>query len=153
MKWRGLDLSQEPKIYTTECVQFGDSPAAAITAIAIKETANSYQHIDPDAADKIKNDSYVDDFATGALTPDAAETLKKNITEILAKGGFHIKGFVTSGVDSEGSLALLGAGEFGRVLGIGYHPTTDEFSVIVRVTLRCENVSRPEQRGNCKIDI
>ena len=135
VKWRGVNLDIEPKIYGTEVVQFGDKPAAAITATAIKQTAELYEYIDPVAAEKLKNDSYVDDIATGDKTTAQAKMLMKNIEAILAKGGFHLKGFVLSGDDTESSVALMGSGEVGRVLGVGWCPATDEICVVVRIYL------------------
>ena len=131
--WRDMKLDEEPKIYGTETVAFGDRPAAAITTVAIKETAEIYAHIDEVAAQKIKEDMYVDDIVTGSTNVDKVETLKVNIKAILEKGGFHIKGFVMSGDTSEDLLSLLGTGEIGRVLGVGYDPTKDEFAVKVRI--------------------
>ena len=133
--WRSMKLDEDPKTYGTETVAFGDRPAAAITTVALKETAELYKYIDNSAAEKIKEDMYVDDIATGGLTKEEVEILKRNIIAILAKGGFRIKGFVMSGDSCEVSLSLLGSGEIGRVLGIGWDPTRDEFCVRVRINL------------------
>ena len=133
--WRDMKLDEEPKTYGTETVAFGDRPSAAITTVAIRETAELYKHIDETAAQKIKEDMYVDDIATGASTTAEVEVLKKNITAILGKGGFRIKGFVMSGDTSEESLGLLGSGDVSRVLGICYDPERDEFYVIIRINL------------------
>ena len=131
--WRDMQLSESPKTYVTEVVAFGDRPAAAITAVAIKETASLYSYIDENAAQKIKNDMYVDDLTSGVDKREEVESTKTNITRILEKGGFRIKGFVVSGDSSEEALSVLGAGEVGRVLGVGWDPTKDEFCIRVRV--------------------
>ena len=78
-----MDLESEVKTYGSETLAFGDKPAAAISATALKETAELYKHIDNEAATKIKEDMYVDDIATGADTIEEASELKKNITAIL----------------------------------------------------------------------
>ena len=52
-----------------------------------------------------------------------------------AKANFKVKGFVRSGDNSERSLSLLGTGELGRVLGVGWDPKKDVFSVIVKINL------------------
>ena len=135
VKWRNMKLDETPKIYGTEVVQFGDKCAAAITTVAMRETAHLFKHIDEEAADKILHESYVDDFATGAEDTAKTKKLTANITLILAKGGFHIKGWTMSGDTSEEHLALLGTGEVGRVLGVGWSPPTDEFSVVVRINI------------------
>ena len=129
--WRNMKMKDRIKTYGTETVTFGDKPAAAISAVAIQETAETFKYIDENAAKKIKQDMYVDDIVTGDTNITKVNMLKNSIKEILAKGGFHIKGFVMSGDTSKENLALLGTGEVGRVLGIGWDPKKDEFAVKV----------------------
>ena len=133
--FRHLKTDEEPKVYGPTRVMFGDRPAAAISAHCIRETADIYKHIDEEASEKIKNDMYVDDLTTGTDDYERLQTLKTNITEILEKGGFQIKGFVTSYDDSPETLALLGTGEIGRVLGIRFDPSKDEFAFVVTINL------------------
>ena len=115
--WRNMNRDEEPKIYGTETVMFGDKSAAAIAAIAVRENVELYKHIDEKAASKIKDDMYLDDVATGDDSIEAAEELEVSIAKMLAKGNFILKGVVKSGDSSEESLALLGTGDVGRVLG------------------------------------
>ena len=129
--FRHLKTDEKPKVYGPTRVMFGDRPAAAISAHCIRETADIYKHIDEQASELIKNDTYVDDLTSGADTIEDIERLKINIVEILEKGGFQIKGFVTSYDDSPETLALLGTGEIGRVLGIRFDPSEDEFAFVV----------------------
>ena len=70
-----MDTNTEPKTYGTETVMFGDKPAAAIAAIALKQTAELHSHIDEGATAKIKDDMYVDDVATGESDNERAEHL------------------------------------------------------------------------------
>ena len=135
MVWRDMKLDQPPKTYGFERVTFGDKPAAAITAVAIQETAKIYSHIDSEATKRIEEDVYADDMATGAESREEIKSLKKSIPEILSRGGFLIKGFVTSGDTAAESLSLLGSGEQGRVLGINWNPTTDELTVSTRINI------------------
>ena len=90
--FRDLDPTKEPKIYGPTRVMFGDRPAAAISTVCIKETAETFKHIDEKAAEMINDDMYVDDLTSGAESTDDIEERKKGITEILIKGGFEIKG-------------------------------------------------------------
>ncbi len=46
-----------------------------------------------------------------------------------------MKGFVTSGDTDERVLAMLGSGEVGRVLGVGWDPRKDVFTVQIRINL------------------
>ena len=126
LKWRGCKTDQPMITYGTNVVQFGDKPAAAIAGVALRKTATLYKAIHEEAAEKIIRDSYVDDIATGTENDDitSADSLKQGIIEILAQGGFKLKGFVTSG-DISAMLSLLGSGEIKRVLGMGYDPPTE----------------------------
>ena len=133
--FRHFDGSEEFKMYGTNVVQFGDRPSAAIAVTAVRKTAEIYSHINPTAAERIIDDSYVDDIATGEDDYESVETLKAGITDILAYGGFKLKGFVTSGDVSDDDLLLLGAGNIGLVLGIGWDPREDVFTVRVSVSL------------------
>ena len=135
MVWRDMQLDQPPKTYGFETVTFGDKPAAIITACAIQETAKTYTHIDPEAARIIEEDLYADDIVTGAETTEEINKLKKSIPEILSKGGFHIKGAVTSGDTSPEALALLGSGDINRVLGMNWNPATDKLTVSTRINI------------------
>ena len=129
------DSMRKFKTYGPTRVMFGDKPAAAITAEAIKETANIYRYIDEDSAEKIENETYVDDMASGANTIEDIKRMKEKIPEILSKGGFRVKGFVTTGDNTKEALSLLGSGDVGRVLGVSWHPKNDEFSVEVNINI------------------
>ena len=123
------------KVYRTNTVQFGDRPAATIASIAVKKTAELYKDDNPKAAQIIIEDSYVDDIATGDENHGMVDAIQEGIEKILEKAGFKVKGFCRSGDSSEASLSLLGTGELGRVLGIGWDPERDWFRVIVRINL------------------
>ena len=66
----------------------------------------------------------------------------------MEKGGFKLKGFVTSGVDCDEALKLLGSGDLGRVLGMGWEPREDVFKIKVRI-----NLSKKYKRGRSSEDI
>ena len=130
-----MKIEESPKVYGPERVMFGDRPAAAISSVAIKETAEIYKHKDEIAARMIQRDMYVDDLSSGVDTKEDVEGCKKKLVEILDKGGFTIKGFVCSYDDAPETLALLGTGEIGRILGIYWDPPKDEFAVIAKINL------------------
>ena len=97
-----MQVDQPPRTYGFERVTFGDKPAGAICAAAIKMTAETYSYVDEDAAMKMQRDAYVDGIATGAETNERIEEMKTGITTILGKGGFAPKGFV-----ADASLCLF----------------------------------------------
>ena len=130
-----MKTDEQPKIYGPVRVMFGDKPAAAISSVAIQETADIYNNINEEASDKIKKDSYVDDVTTGSDSTKETNILKRDMEVILSHGGFKMKGWVQSGDSCEVTLSLLGTGEVGRVLGISWNPTTDVFTTHVRINL------------------
>ena len=135
MLWRFGKTDEPFKTFAVDRVMFGDTPAAAISSIAIRETAEIYKDINEDAAAVIKDDTYVDDITTGRDDMNEVLALKSGITEILSKGGLEVKGFVMSGESSEELISLLGSGEISRILGVTYNPPTDVFSVTVRINV------------------
>ena len=134
--WR-LNEEESWRTFGVTKVMFGDRPAATITSVAIRETADLYKHVNEEAADKIKNDTYVDDVTTGTDDEENIPILKRDIATILHHGGMEMKGFVATGDTSEESRTLLGSGDVGRVLGVNWSPADDVLSVSVRI-----NVSR-----------
>ena len=146
--WRDLDVDVKPKVYGVDTVMFGDKPAAAISATAISQTAEMFKYIDEDAALKIQNDIYVDDITTGASNVADANNLKIKIKEILGLGGFYVKGFVMTGDTAEESISLLGTGEVGRILGIGWIPGEDKFVAKVKI-----NVSKKFKGARREMDL
>lgn len=146
--WRNMNSSEEPKVYGVEVVMFGDTPAAAIADEAVCRSADKGKEIDEVAAEKIKKDRFVDDLATGDKDRESCMKLKESISKILGGCGFKMKGFVMSGDNSEESLSLLGTGEIGRILGIGWKPLEDMFTVKVRI-----NTSKKYKGTRMKPDI
>ena len=94
----------------------------------------------------IKEDTYVDDIATGADTVEAADVLMQNVELILKNGKFNLKGYILSGDTSKEKVELVGSGDVGRVLGVRWCPGTDEICVTVKVFLakKKKGVSRTE---------
>jgi hypothetical protein len=104
--WRHGNLGAPWKIFGFRTVSFGDRPAAALLEIALKKTASMSRELDPEAADRIINDRYVDDLASGG-TPDQVSRVigdereefqcDGTIPTILANGSFRLKVIVSSG--------------------------------------------------------
>ena len=143
---RDLDPSKKVRTYGIERANFGDRPCATIAGTAVRKTAETFEDINPEASKKIIEDSYVDDITTGTEDHRAAETLKTGIQEILKRGGFKIKGFITSGDKS--SQHLLPSGGMESVLGVWWNPEEDVFRVKVRI-----NLSRKERQARTSKDL
>ena len=105
--WRDMKTSEKVKVYGPETVMFGDRPAAAITSVAIRQTAEIYKHVDELSAQMLQTDLYVDDLTSGVDEKESIERVKQKVPEILSKGGFSVKGFICSYDDAPETLALL----------------------------------------------
>ncbi len=60
--WRDIDTSRQPDTYIIQTVSFGDKPVGTIATIALRKTAELSQQTYPEAADVVKNNSYMDDI-------------------------------------------------------------------------------------------
>ena len=103
-------------------VHFGDTPAACFLEVSKKKVAELGKDIDIEAAEKLIQDSYVDDGATGS-SPAGVSRMVGNInskgvysgtiSQILAQGGFVVKEFVILGDKEQSDENLLGNTVFG----------------------------------------
>ena len=64
--WRNMDTTREFTVYGCISVMFGDRPAANCLEVAKELAAKEGKDIDPVAADKIVQDSYIDDALSGS---------------------------------------------------------------------------------------
>jgi hypothetical protein len=127
--WRSGDKARNPDTYVTTTVNFGDRPAGCIAQTAVRETARLYRHIDPLAADFIKDSTFCDDTLGGGPTRDKAVQISENMDKIVSMGGFTYKTTVMSG-DS-----LPPEENSRKVLGLGWNVSQDELFVEVKVNL------------------
>jgi hypothetical protein len=97
--WRNGKVDDKPKVFKTNTVNFGDKAAGCIAVTAVRETADLYKHIDNDAADQLKHDSYVDDTASGADTKNEAVKISDHMDKIVNLGGFKFKKTTMTGDD------------------------------------------------------
>ena len=88
-------------------MHFRDRSAATIASVALQKTAEIHSNIDPEAAAKINNDSYVDDIVSGIEDQEQYERITTNMTTIMSKGRFHHKGFVQQATHKAIELHLL----------------------------------------------
>ena len=116
--------------FAFDTVAFGDLPAANFLEIGRNLTADAGCHIDPEAAEKIKRDSYVDDFVSGGSFNSVARMKGKKLedgtfsgtcAQILSKGKLNIKAIISSGETDEDSKDLIG----NKVFGYGWNSSSD----------------------------
>ena len=95
--WRDMDMTVSPNIYVITAVNIGDRPSGTIATLALHKTAELEEKNYPIEAKLIKKSSYIDDIIDSTETIDEALSLTENITKILRKGNFIMKGWNTSG--------------------------------------------------------
>ena len=136
--------------FAFDCVAFGDSPAANCLEIGRNMTADAGYEIDPVAAEKIKNDSYVDDNVSGG-SKEEVERMKGErladgsysgtMRQILDVGNLKSKVFVSTGEADAAVKHLIG----NKVLGYSWNATTDFMAVNFPVYLANKKHDAPGQ--------
>ena len=133
--WRNLDTNRKPDVYVKTVLTFGDKPAPAMAQIALRKTAQESQATNPDAAEVLTNNVYMDDICDSVDTVEKAQGLSNDIDIVLAKGGFSIKGWISNKDMSKGNRkekisgvteVFEGGAEVDKVLGVLWDHGTDE---------------------------
>ena len=127
--WRNFETDRSPDIYCFQKVTFGDRPAGCIAVSALKATADMFSSINKHAADVLKNDTYMDDVASGDDSLQNAKALANDIQSIAEKGSFKFKKFTFSGDLDQHQKELPTE----KVLGIFWSPTNDTIHLNVEM--------------------
>ena len=132
---------QEPwQDYGFATVAFGDRPAATLLELCKDITVDAGHDIDPVAAKKLKQDSYVDDFCTGGSKAEVARMMGQRLCDgsysgtvckIFSKGSLKVKVMVASEEQDQEAKDLLG----NKVLGYIWEATTDNMGVKFSVNI------------------
>ena len=130
--WRCLDKTRKPEVFVMNVVNFGDRPSGSIAMAALRKTAKMSMREFPEASKAIQNNSYMDDILVSVGDEQKAKMMRETCTEVLKRGGFHVKDWVTSGENKENSeLRLLTSKDSQnneeRVLGMLWNPVADKF--------------------------
>ena len=144
--WRYGKSNEKWRIFAFRTISFGDRPAASILEIVIKRTAKLFGSIDPEAAQKIISDRYVDDFASGGFKHQVDRFVGNELStfqydgtfpSILNKGSLKLKTMVTSGESNQEKIDKLGKG----VLGTAWNPTSDRISIAFNISVLLVNLT------------
>ena len=121
-------------------VHFGDLCAACQLEVGVGKTAECGRDINPKAADKLKDDRYVDDGLTGGSTDEVKQLVGEkqsdgsydgDLAKILKKGGFKIKALLVGGQEPNEESDLMG----NKVLGYEYDVKNEMLSVKFSINL------------------
>ena len=138
--------------YAFDCVHFGDRCAACQLEVAKDLIADEFGVIDPEAAKRIKQDTYVDDGVTGGTQAQvdrfigeksADGSFSGTISQILGKGGFKLKAIVRSGETDEQQMVKMG----GTVFGYLWDPRKGKDELSVRFPVK---LSRKKRSVRCE---
>ena len=121
--WKFSD-DEDWEDYGFDCVHFGDRCAACQLEVSKDLIADKFEDIDPEAAQRIKDDCYVDDGVTGGTKEQVERfigekysdgTFSGTIPQILGRGGFKLKAIVRSGERDQEQIDKMGTSVFGYV--------------------------------------
>ncbi|XP_058448668.1 uncharacterized protein LOC131428639 [Malaya genurostris] len=132
-RWKPEDDIDE---YTLNTVTYGTKPASYLATKCVQQLLNLFAVNYPDAVQKALKGTYVDDVLIGADSPEEAQQLRQQLSEIFASGGFHLRKWASNcnraleGV-SEADLEIripieLNGNETIKALGIHWQPCSDE---------------------------
>ena len=94
--WRNMETDREPDVYVKTVFTFGDKPAPAMAQIALRKTADEAKDDFPEAAQVLKDNTYMDDICDSVRTEEEARELTKCIDNVLETGGFKVKGWLSN---------------------------------------------------------
>lgn len=77
--------------YRLLTVTYGTSSAPYLAIKTLQQLALDERDSFPEATEILKNDFYVDDLLSGANSVEEARHMQKEITNLLKKGGFHLR--------------------------------------------------------------
>ena len=133
--WRNLETEREPDVYVKTVLTFGDKPAPAMAQSALRKTAVEALETHPEAAKTLLENSYVDDICYSVSTVAKAQRLTTDINEVLASGGFKVKGWTSNrdlGIDesvgnedSSNAMKLFANKTAEKVLGLAWDHQKD----------------------------
>ena len=139
--WRNLQTDREPDVYVKTVLTFGDKPAPAMAQIALRKTADEAREDFPEAAQVLKDNTYMDDICDSVCTEEEARELTKCIDSVLETGGFKVKGWLlnkaNSNTDQEErkEAAILQGVNEEKVLEVVWNNHTDMFTLKVKPEL------------------
>ncbi|KAK3739287.1 hypothetical protein QZH41_007134 [Actinostola sp. cb2023] len=138
--WRNLETMREPDTYVKTVLTFGDKPAPAMAQIALRKTAEKGEDSYPEAAHKLKRNTYMDDICESVHTAEKAEKMTKELDKVLENGGFKVKGWTSNKELSDASspqdqeIKILQGSSEEKILGVLWNNKDDTLTFKVNVS-------------------
>ena len=139
------NLEAEPVPHRMMIHLFGAKSSPSCAAFALLQTAKVYGKLyNPTVSDVVRKCFYVDDCLISVDSDEAGVRLVQDLSELLARGGFHLTKWVSTSEAVMKSVLFedrakstcnlnLGAEVDERVLGMRWHMTSDTFGYQVRL--------------------
>ena len=70
--WRDMETNRVPDVYVKTVLTFGDKPAHAMAQITLGKTADQVKSSYPEAAQVLKNSTYMDDICDSVRSASQA---------------------------------------------------------------------------------
>ena len=141
--WRNLDKSKPPDMYQMRVVIFGAKCSPTLANFVLRRTAEDHRtdtEVSRAAAAAVTRNFYMDDFLKSEDSVEQAKGMQKEVTSLVARGGFHLTKWMSNSPEvmesispeerNSGGLDLscLGQGTQ-RALGCFWKPEDDMLSV------------------------
>ena len=98
--WRNLEVGKEPDT-------FGDRPSPAMAIVALHKTAKLKEEDEPNAAETIIKNTYMDDICDSVNSVAEANKLMSAIDNVLDNGRFKVKGWASNATKDNSSKDVI----------------------------------------------
>ena len=150
--WNKGHLYKESKVYKMVVHPFGATSSPSCTNFSLKHTAREFGRLYPSMiSGAVLHNFYVDDCLVLVSTVKEAITMQQNLTELLARRGFHLTKWISNDdkvLESISELERSNLGKFmldngvkEKVLGMQWHIKGDYFTFDIHVN---KNLSQDE---------
>ena len=94
--WRYMDTTRYPDTYVIQRVSFGDKPSGTTATVALRKTAEMGQNNYPQAAQMIKENTYMNDVIESVSCEVVARRLTRDTENLLKEGSFKMKEWISN---------------------------------------------------------
>ncbi|XP_055633488.1 uncharacterized protein LOC129773856 [Toxorhynchites rutilus septentrionalis] len=147
-----FDISQPIKIYELATVTYGLAPSSFLATRTLLQLVNDEGAAYPNASKAVKKNIYMDDYIGGEFSIEAAIQLQSELMQLMQKGGFRLRKWVSNSPDVLAKIPqeLLGTqsalkfdqDETIKTLGILWEPEADVFRFNVSVSLESREATK-----------
>lgn len=94
--WRSFDSTRDPDQYEFQRLLFGNRASPFCSQYVLHTHAEAHARDYPQATDTINNAMYVDDVLDSCETVNEALRLRRDLSELLTKGGFKLRKWLSN---------------------------------------------------------